>query len=100
MPIFVRAHMRAGTSVKAYRRSNSPLKKANNLVYALSSITNSGRFLNKPQKKAIYKARTIAAHYGREASINNLYNQRMTRSQRRLEIKRINSYHKRQAAKR
>lgn len=44
-------------------RSGNIVKKANSLVHDLSNITARGGFLSKPQKKAIYKARTLEAKH-------------------------------------
>lgn len=65
MPIFIKAHMRSGKVVRAYRRNTSTVRKAENLKWALSSITARGLALSKPQRKAFYKAGNVIAKHER-----------------------------------
>ena len=60
MPIFVKTHMRAGISVRGYRRNTSKIAKAGDLLTAFRHITGRGGFLSKPQKKAFEKAHKVA----------------------------------------
>jgi hypothetical protein len=94
MPLYVKAHMRKGSSVRAYRRSTSKLRRAHDLVYALGSITARGRFLSKPQKKAFKKAGDIAGRYQLAAykfnqSVRKTYKETPRRSRRFYRDKRI-----------